>query len=1167
MSETSIPNIIHFVLINDEFTGPFSFYHYLAIYSAYLINKPDTIYFYHNAIPYGPHWENLLEIPSLITEEVDIPTHIGEKPLLNYAHKADILRLEKLNERGGVYMDMDTITVKPYAPYLNNQMLMGRQQNYAGLCNAIIMTTPKSEFLTIWRAHYEEHFKPKGWNESSIRLPYILAQKYPHLITVKPPAHFFLPNWNETKKIFAEPTPLHPDLTTLHLWQSQSKEYLKPLDNFTSVFNSQTQPPTLFQTIVKNLVQSHGLLYVRSPKTASTSIAELLKEHFPKPLEIHDSTKITMLSQIPNTTPIIVASVFYMKYKHELIQLYGKRITFGIVRDPYTKATSAWKYCKAIKNKPLLNALTAPPKPRRHDNHDWIHFTRLQTEGLFHPPTDTTPIYYPSVDLLFKFEELHKLTEFLKYIYNKDFVLKYHNRTKHKTDQITINEQKAIETLYAKDFELLPYKQKPSRALNVKIKVISFCLYGSKATYILGMEENIKLADEHFKDWVVHIYYNNTVPQKYITKYQEMGAETILCENVGENKHNWEGMFWRFFPLNDPTVHAWLSRDADSRLSAREASLVNDWLASNKSFHIIRDHRCHMHFIMGGLFGINNTEFHAKHKGKLKPIKEIIDLNYRYYKERNYNVDQLFLNNSVWPLIENDHMAHRCPKGRKVKDLDIEIEAVNDFVGKQYRLKDELTQEPIPLPPQPTEEAVIDKPVHIVSEKSGLYLELITIEENPILSPKPHNPTLHPPTPDRQPTPPAFHSAKTPPNTPTTPQTIPTFRYEFKLNKPTNKLNQLWTLTKDGYLQTMDQLSGSNAVPNTNVCVEHFEKIRGTLSLCKELDKHPTFQTWKVTPENYLYNRHANLVMDVKGGSTNPGSEVRIHKLNGSTAQKWRLVVSQTTPDPHEDPLSPKSPNLPPPPPTLSPRHFDRTINNQFDKIYIVHLARLTDRKKLIEHQIQKFKIDPNKIVIIDAVDKHSLNPEQLKQEQKWAYPGNTFWCKDTIINDRGDKCWCEGKGHPLNRGQFACQLSHIKVYEHIVKHGTQRSLVLEDDFFFKDDLHEQINTYFRFVPQNWELLYLCQSFYKSQRKHNININNPYFIKRKRGCQYTTMYAIKLNAATDLFNDAFPMRAAADGYLSSLVDRSYKIKNAYITMEDFCKNGSKQKDNGIHSTI
>ena len=235
INKTPIPNIIHFVFVNDEFTEPFLFYHYLAIYSAYLVNKPDKIFFYHKALPFGENWEKVLEIPNLILEEVEIPTKTKQqnKPLLNYAHKADVIRLDKLYERGGVYMDMDTISVRPYKHLLLNQMVMGKQQNYAGLCNAIMMAAPGCEFIKLWLQHYEEHFKPKGWNESSIRLPFILANKYPHLITVLEPACFFLPNWNETDKIFIPQNPplmIDDKLITLHLWQSSSKKFLGELD-------------------------------------------------------------------------------------------------------------------------------------------------------------------------------------------------------------------------------------------------------------------------------------------------------------------------------------------------------------------------------------------------------------------------------------------------------------------------------------------------------------------------------------------------------------------------------------------------------------------------------------------------------------------------------------------------------------------------------------------------------------------------------------------------------------------------------------------------------------------------------------------------------------------------------------------------------------------------
>ena len=220
----------------------------------------------------------------------------------------------------------------------------------------------------------------------------------------------------------------------------------------------------------------------------------------------------------------------------------------------------------------------------------------------------------------------------------------------------------------------------------MSLKVISFCLYGTKAMYIIGMKENILLAEKHFPEWTVRIHYNDTVDEKYIKEFKELGAECILKENLGKNKFNWEGMFWRWLPLDDPTVSIWISRDADSRLSEREAKLVKEWEASGKTLHCIRDHRCHMHFIMGGLFGINNTLFHSKYK--FDTVENIITKSSSYYKERPYNVDQEFLNDKLWNILKNDEMAHIANQGRRVYEHDIEILDDAEFMGKQYRIDD-----------------------------------------------------------------------------------------------------------------------------------------------------------------------------------------------------------------------------------------------------------------------------------------------------------------------------------------------------------------------------------------------------------------------------------------------------------------------------------------------
>ena len=65
---------------------------------------------------------------------------------------------------------------------------------------------------------------------------------------------------------------------------------------------------------------------------------------------------------------------------------------------------------------------------------------------------------------------------------------------------------------------------------------------------------------------------------------------------------------WRFLPSLDPQVSVFLSRDLDSRVTAREVAAVKEWLQSGRPLHAMRDHPSHRAAMMAGAWGGNSQQ-------------------------------------------------------------------------------------------------------------------------------------------------------------------------------------------------------------------------------------------------------------------------------------------------------------------------------------------------------------------------------------------------------------------------------------------------------------------------------------------------------------------------------------------------------------------------------
>lgn len=259
-----IPNIFHFIFgMSPDFGGkPFSLVHYLAIKSAKEVNKPDCIYFHYEYEPTGEWWEKIK--PELLLNKITAPTEIFGNRLYHVAHQSDVVRLNMLNKYGGVYLDLDTLSIKPLHSFYDHSFVIGEQlvpkysfydshflriatgirrlnkqaffgAKVEGLCNAVMMSEVNSPFLNLWLNEYRT-FRSKGndahWGEHSVFVPKRLAKENPSLIHVASPYAFHYPLYNKLglQYLFEKKRVFH-DAYLHHVWESQSwNKYLKDLN-------------------------------------------------------------------------------------------------------------------------------------------------------------------------------------------------------------------------------------------------------------------------------------------------------------------------------------------------------------------------------------------------------------------------------------------------------------------------------------------------------------------------------------------------------------------------------------------------------------------------------------------------------------------------------------------------------------------------------------------------------------------------------------------------------------------------------------------------------------------------------------------------------------------------------------------------------------------------
>ena len=203
-------------------------------------------------------------------------------------------------------------------------------------------------------------------------------------------------------------------------------------------------------------------------------------------------------------------------------------------------------------------------------------------------------------------------------------------------------------------------------------KIIAFSLWGDTPMYNVGAIKNANLVQQIYgASWTSRFYLADDVPQETIDELNKVpNTECIMMGSPDD----WYGTFWRFLSVDDSDVA--IFRDTDSRITDREYAAVTEWLMSDKSVHIMRDHPYHSETILAGMWGckskdlinlINKFQYKKNDLPKITTLNESITqwtqfkINETFMKggEHNYKGnDQKYLREVVYPCVYKFSTIH-----------------------------------------------------------------------------------------------------------------------------------------------------------------------------------------------------------------------------------------------------------------------------------------------------------------------------------------------------------------------------------------------------------------------------------------------------------------------------------------------------------------------------
>jgi len=155
-------------------------------------------------------------------------------------------------------------------------------------------------------------------------------------------------------------------------------------------------------------------------------------------------------------------------------------------------------------------------------------------------------------------------------------------------------------------------------------KIVTYALFGNAQNASVfrryfSLLRNISLTvDKQYPGWIIRIYHDildgdedaHDQLCKVYCRYPnvDLCSVPLLANRIGNETspidpallRGLNPKMFRYLVMLDPNVDLFISRDVDSIIFRREVDAVEEWLKSNYTFHLMRDHRGHGSIILAG---------------------------------------------------------------------------------------------------------------------------------------------------------------------------------------------------------------------------------------------------------------------------------------------------------------------------------------------------------------------------------------------------------------------------------------------------------------------------------------------------------------------------------------------------------------------------------------